>query len=163
VVSAIEHSCNSYFRMLTAEMTAADVAPVAQSLGLQTPEPGASGIALAGIGDHWQISPLSMARAYVELARRREQPGIRQIVYGMEESAERGTGAEIDRALGRADAVVKTGTAPCTHSRHGVGDGFVIALVPAADPQILLMVRVHGVPGALAARTAGQMLRDIEE
>jgi hypothetical protein len=35
-------------------------------------------------------------------------------------------------------------------------------LAPVEQPQILLMVRVHGVPGAQAARTAGQMLRRIE-
>jgi hypothetical protein len=43
------------------------------------------------------------------------------------------------------------------------GDGFVVALVPAQQPEILLMVRVHGVPGAKAAETAGRMLRRMEE
>jgi hypothetical protein len=163
LTTAIEYSCNSYFRTLTAEMTSADITPLARSLGLRVPEPGASGIALAGIGVDWQNSPLRMAAAYLELVRRREQPGIREIVVGMEQSAEQGTGAEVDRALGRADALVKTGTAPCTHPRRTPGDGFVIALMPATDPQILLMVRVHGVPGTQAARTAGMMLRRIEE
>jgi len=163
LTSAIEYSCNSYFRTLAAEMTSADVAPLAESLGLRAPDPGASGMALAGIGGGWQNSPLRMAAAYLELMRRREQPGVRQIVAGMEQSAEHGTGQEVDRALGRADALVKTGTAACTHARKRAGDGFVIALMPAADPQILLMVRVHGVPGAEAARAAGTMLRRIEE
>jgi hypothetical protein len=36
-----------------------------------------------------------------------------------------------------------------------------VALFPADDPRILLMVRVHGVPGAVAAKTAGQMLHRI--
>jgi len=163
LTTAIEYSCNSYFRTLTAQMTSRDVTPLAQSLGLRAPEPGASGIDLAGIGELWQNSPLRMAIAYLELMRRREQPGIGEIVEGMEQSGEHGTGAEVDRALGRADALVKTGTAACTHARRGAGDGFVIALMPATDPQILLMVRVHGVPGAEAARTAGMMLRGIEE
>lgn len=163
LATAIEYSCNSYFRALTAGMTSRDVAPIAESLGLRAPEPGASGAALVGIGTDWQNSPLQMAAAYLELIRRRQQPGIRQIVMGMEQSAEHGTGAEVDRALGRADALVKTGTAACTHARRGAGDGFVIALMPAADPQILLMVRVHDVSGAEAARTAGTMLRRIEE
>ena len=163
LTTAIEYSCNSYFRMLTAEMTSADIAPVAESLGLRAPEPGASRMALAGIGVDWQNSPLSIAAAYLELVDRREQPGIREIMRGMEQSAERGTGAEVDRALRRADALVKTGTAPCTHARRAPGDGFVIALMPATDPQILLMVRVHGVPGTQAAGTAGTMLRRIEE
>ena len=106
---------------------------------------------------------LGMAAAYAELMRRREQPGVRQIIEGMEQSAEHGTGAEVDRQLGRADALVKTGTAACTHARRAPGDGFVIALMPVAHPQILLMIRVHGVPGARAATTAGEMLRRIEE
>lgn len=163
LTTAIEYSCNSYFRMLTAEMTSADVAPVAERLGLQAPDPGASGMALAGIGEGWRNSPRSMAIAYLELMRRREQPGVRQIVAGMEQSAEHGTGAEVDRTLGRPEALVKTGTAPCTHARRAPGDGFVIALMPATDPEILLMVRVHGVPGAQAARNAGRMLRRMEE
>jgi len=69
----------------------------------------------------------------------------------------------VHRAFPIPDALVKTGTAACTHSRHAVGDGFTVALVPADEPQVLLMVRVHGVPGAQAAKTAGQMLRRIED
>jgi hypothetical protein len=57
---------------------------------------------------------------------------------------------------------VKTGTAACSHSPRAPGDGFAVVLVPAANPQFLLMVRVHGVPGSQAAKTAGQMLRRIE-
>jgi hypothetical protein len=47
--------------------------------------------------------------------------------------------------------------------RHAPGDGFAIAMLPADDPRILLMIRVHGVPGSSAAKTAGVMLRRIEE
>jgi hypothetical protein len=36
-------------------------------------------------------------------------------------------------------------------------------LVPAERPELLLMVRVHGVPGARASLAAGQMLSRIEE
>jgi hypothetical protein len=69
----------------------------------------------------------------------------------------------VDRALQSETALVKTGTASCTHLRPAPGDGFAVALVPAEDPRLLLMVRVHGVPGSVATRTAGQMLRRIEE
>jgi len=41
--------------------------------------------------------------------------------------------------------------------------GFVIAMMPADRPQILLMVRSHQAPGADAAKIAGQMLRRIEQ
>jgi hypothetical protein len=175
--SAITYSCNSYFRVLTVSMTAAEVSPIATRFGLQPPAAGISGPALAGLGSHaasnrahdnraldnqWLIAPLNMARAYVELIRRRDQPGVGQVLSGMEQSARRGTGAEVDRALPRSDALAKTGTAPCTHPRHAPGDGFTIVLAPAGQPQVLLLVRVHGVPGAQAARTAGKMLRRIE-
>ncbi len=163
LASAIANSCNSYFRMLTANMSVADVSPVTGSFGLQLPAPESSGFSLAGVGTGWLISPLSMANAYLELIRRRDQPGVRQVLAGMAQSAWRGTGAEVDRALEHPEALVKTGTALCTHSKHAPGDGFVIAMIPAGDPQILVMVRVHGVPGAQAAQTAGQMLRRIEE
>ena len=162
LTSAIAYSCNSYFRMLTANLTGADVAPIAARFGIESPDRDASGPALAGIGSRWQISPSRMARAYLEFIRRREQPGVREVLAGMAQSAKHGTGAEVDRALAFPDALVKTGTAPCTHSPRAPGDGFVVVLTPADQPQILLMVRVHGVPGAQAAKTAGQMLRRIE-
>jgi len=161
--SAIAYSCNSYFRMLTANLTAAEVAPTAIRFGLQPPVATISGSALAGLDSRWLISPMSMAHAYLELVRRRDQPGVRQVLAGMVQSAQRGTGAAVDQALPIPDALAKTGTAVCTHHRHSPGDGFTIAMEPADQPRILLMVRVHGVPGAQAARTAGQMLHRIEE
>jgi cell division protein FtsI/penicillin-binding protein 2 len=163
LTSAIAHSCNSYFRNLAAALGAADVSPVATRFGFEPPPNDASGPALVGLGDRWSISPLNMARAYLELLRRRDQPGVQQIFIGMEESAEQGTGAGVDRALAYPDALVKTGTASCTHGDHAPGDGLTVALFPANQPRILLMVRVHGVPGAQAAKVTGEMLRRIED
>jgi cell division protein FtsI/penicillin-binding protein 2 len=162
LTSAIAYSCNSYFRMLTANLIAADVAPIAARFGIEPPHRDATGPALAGIGSNWRISPPLMARAYLELLHRAGQPGVREILAGMAQSAEHGTGAAVDRALPFPDALVKTGTAPCTHSPRAPGDGFAMVFTPADRPQILLMVRVHGVPGAQAAQAAGQMLRQIE-
>ncbi len=163
LTSAIAYSCNSYFRMLTANMTAAEIAPTAARFGLRPPGATISGPALAGLGNQWSISPLSMAHAYLELARWRDQPGARQVLAGMAQSARHGTGSAVDRLLRFPDALVKTGTAACTHHQHAPGDGFTIVMEPADQPRILLMVRVHGVPGAQAAGTAGEMLRRIEE
>jgi hypothetical protein len=56
-------------------------------------------------------------------------------------------------------ALVKTATAPCTHPRHAPGDGFAVAVWPADNPRILLLVRAHSKPGAGAAAIAGEMLR----
>jgi Penicillin binding protein transpeptidase domain len=75
--SAIANSCNSYFRMLTRDMTAADVQPIVSTFGLQPPDAGSSGADLAGLGGQWLISPVTMAHAYVELSRRFDQPGVR--------------------------------------------------------------------------------------
>jgi hypothetical protein len=36
-------------------------------------------------------------------------------------------------------------------------------MVPANQPELLLLVRVHSVPGATASLTAGRMLRRLEE
>jgi len=163
IVSAVANSCNSYFRMLTAHMSSAEVVPSASRFGLEPPVPELSGMDLIGLGNRWLISPLHMARAYLELNHRRDQPGAREVVAGMAQSAREGTGLEVNRALRHSSALVKTGTAACTHRPHAPGDGFVVALVPAVRPEFLLMVRVHGVPGAKAATTAGRMLSRIEE
>ena len=163
LTSAIAFSCNSYFHFLTSDLHAADVSMTANQFGLELPDRDAAGTQLAGVGSAWRVSPLRMAHAYLELIRGREQPAIAQILRGMQRSALEGTGAEVDRALQSEKALVKTGTAACTHSPHAPGDGFAIAMAPAENPRVLLMVRVHGVPGSVAARTAGQMLRRIKE
>lgn len=163
LTSAIAYSCNSYFRFLTADLNAADVLPTASQFGLELPDREVGGAELAGLGSRWRISPLRMARAYLQLREMREQPAVHEIFVGMERSAREGTGAEVDRALRSGGALVKTGTAACTHQRRAPGDGFAVTLVPVDEPRILLMVRVHGVPGSHAARTAGLMLRRIGE
>jgi hypothetical protein len=159
--SAIANSCNSYFRMLTRDMTAADVKPIALTFGLQPPDTDIAGADLAGLGGRWLISPLAMARAYVELVRRSDQPGVREILAGMVQSGRSGTGAEVDRELVHVSALVKTGTAPCTHAKRAPGDGFVITMLPAGQPGILLMLRIHGTPGSHAAKVAGELLHRI--
>jgi cell division protein FtsI/penicillin-binding protein 2 len=163
IVSAISVSCNSYFRSLAESVTSEQLLPVTSTFDLESPEANFTGPSLIGIGERWKISPVRMVRAYLELFRRRDQPGVREILAGMLQSAQRGTGAAVGRRLKHSEAYVKTGTAPCTHARHSPGDGFVVALVPAQAPEIVLMVRVHGVPGAKAAETAGRMLSRMEE
>ncbi len=163
LTSAIAYSCNSYFRVLTQDLHAVDLSETANRFGIEPPEPQAAGMDLAGLGPRWKISPLRMAHAYLELLGNRGDPAVAQILAGMERSAQRGTGFEVDRALRPESALVKTGTATCTHLRHAPGDGFAVVLEPAGDPRLLLMIRVHGVPGSQAAKTAGQMLRRITE
>jgi len=163
LVSAISVSCNSYFRALAENLTGERLIPIANRFGLDPPNPALSGPPLMGLGDRWPIAPLKMARAYLELYRRRDQPVVRDILAGMAQAARSGTGKGVGQALKHADALVKTGTAPCTHAHAAPGDGFVIAMVPANQPELLLFVRVHSVPGATASITAGRMLRRLEE
>ena len=163
IVAAITVSCNSYFRALAANLNGEQLLRTTDRFGLEPPNPGLTGASLMGLGDQWPVSPLHMARAYLELYRRRDQPGVRELLTGMAQSAEHGTGAGVGRALKHTDALVKTGTAPCTHLHPAPADGFVVALVPASQPEILLMIRVHGVAGAKAAFTAGRMLKRMEE
>jgi cell division protein FtsI/penicillin-binding protein 2 len=163
IVSAMSVSCNSYFHSLAESVTSEQLLPVTGAFDLESPEANFTGPSLIGIGEQWKISPVRMARAYLELFRRRGQPGVREILAGMLQSAQRGTGAAVGRALNHSEAFVKTGTAPCTHAPHAPGDGFVVALVPAQAPEIILMVRIHGVPGAKAAETVGRMLSHMEE
>lgn len=163
IVSAIAVSCNSYFCALAANLSGEQLVSTANAFGLEAPNPELSGDALMGLGEQWRISPLHMAHAYLELYRRREQPGVRELLSGMTQSARRGTGAGVGRALKHTDALVKTGTAPCTHPHSAPADGFVVALVPANQPELLLMIRVHGIAGAKAAATAGRMLSRLEE
>lgn len=160
---AIAYSCNSYFGMLAASLSSEQVSLTATHFGMETPKASASGPALAGIGKQWLISPMRMTRAYLEVVRRREQVGVHEIVDGMALSGRQGTGAAVDRAVPHRDALVKTGTAPCAHAKRAPGDGFVITLWPADEPRILLLLRVHGVPGAQAGKTAGEILRRIGE
>jgi hypothetical protein len=137
--------------------------PTTRRFGLEAPDPEMTGPGLMGLGDRWLISPLHMAHAYLELYRRREQPGVRELLAGMARSAQQGTGAGVGRALKHTDALVKTGTAPCTHLQPAPADGFVVAMIPAEQPEILLMIRAHGVAGAKASVTAGRMLSRMEE
>lgn len=160
--SAIAYSCNSYFRLLTSDLRLVDISMTAMRFGLEVPDSEAAGVAFAGFGSGWRVSPIRMARAYVSLIQQKQNPAVGEILIGMAQSAQRGTGAVVNRDLRSSRALVKTGTAPCTHLRRAPGDGFTVALTPADDPKILLMVRVHGVPGSQAANIAGQMLRRIE-
>jgi hypothetical protein len=90
LTSAIAYSCNSYFRMLTTDMTGADLLPVTQRFDLEPPIAGANGIALVGLNTQWTISPLKIARAYLELIRRRNQPGVRRFLLEWRNQRERG-------------------------------------------------------------------------
>ena len=177
LVQAVAQSCNAYFLSLASGVRASAVAAVLRRYSIYDVGEKVPTESLAGLGSAWKISPLRMLRAYAELVRRRDQPGVADVVRGMQISEESGTGLAIGSALRRsgADALTKTGTAPCVHdAREDVsgldehrasfaGDGYVIALYPAVDPKFALMVRLHSAPGSKAAEVAGKMLRAIAD
>jgi len=80
------------------------------------------------------------------------------VLQGMVLSAQKGTGRAAGEALPRASAMAKTGTAPCTHAKKAPGDGFALVMSPADHPRAVLLVRLHGRPGLIAAGVAGRMI-----
>jgi cell division protein FtsI/penicillin-binding protein 2 len=163
IVTAISVSCNAYFRRVAERVSAEQLNQVTRSFRLESPDANFTSLNLIGLGEQWRIAPLHLAQAYIELYRRKGQPGVPEILEGMRQSALRGTGSAIDRRLKHSAALVKTGTAPCTHTPWAPADGFVLVMVPEQQPEILLFIRIHGVAGAKAAETAGRMLHRMEE
>lgn len=147
IVKAIAHSCNAYFLEMAEDVDREAIESVAEKFGLPTPL-AITPPALIGLGGIWQISPLAIARAYIELVNR----SVDTVLAGMALSSRSGTG----RGVGPG-AYVKTGTAVCIHDSHRSGDGHVIAIYPIAAPRHALLVSVHGVPGAQAAYVCGRM------
>src|SRR5437868_1911181 len=176
LVQAVAQSCNAYFLSLASNLHASSVAAVLRRYSIYDMGEKVAPESLIGLGSAWKISPLRMLRAYVELARRRDQPGVSEVIRGMQISEDSGTGAAVGSALRNsgASALTKTGTAPCVHGTNPItsgederksfaGDGYVIAIYPAADPKFGLMVRLHSAPGSKAAEIAGKMLRSIAD
>lgn len=150
---ALANSCNAYFLSLARGVDAGSLAVVASKFGIPPPA-GDSPEARIGLNDGWPISPLALARAYCELTARTGEPRVAEILDGLKLAAEKGTASAIGRG-----ALAKTGTAKCVAPRHDAGDGFTMVLAPADAPRLAILVRVHGVPGAEAAKSAAAILR----
>jgi hypothetical protein len=159
---ALAQSCNTYFLELAAGLDRTRAAQTFARYGLAGPDAQMPDGSLVGLGVGWRETPLALARAYLRLAKERRQPIQNRIAKGMLDSAMRGTARAVDAALGRNAALAKTGTAVCSHTPRGAGDGFAVVLYPAAQPRLLLLLRVHGFTGAESAKVAGDMLRSLE-
>lgn len=160
IVDAIAHSCNGYFRELSKRLLPARIEGLAQRFGLTPPPPDAPSQSYLGLGSAWRITPLDLARGYHELLRRRQQPGVALLVEGMLQACRVGTASSVGAKASSMEMLGKTGTAPCTHrdlTPAADGDGFVILIGPADNPRHTLLVRVHGVPGLVAAEIAGSV------
>jgi cell division protein FtsI/penicillin-binding protein 2 len=160
---ALAHSCNHYFRQLSAQVAAEDLAHVTARFGLPTPRQAAGTDAYWGLGDDWRIEPAAILRAYVALSRPPAMPGSAPILQGLVLSARQGTAKGVGGALRQAAALAKTGTGPCGHRPNAGGDGFVAALYPADQPRYALLVRMHGKIGRRAAEIGGAMLQMLIE
>jgi cell division protein FtsI/penicillin-binding protein 2 len=149
---ALADSCNSYFLQLAQHVDPTDLRRVAAKYQLPAPTIDTPETRI-GLGTGWQISPLALTRAYAELSQRSGEPVVAQILRGLAESAREGTAAAI-----HAGALAKTGTARCLSNLHHSTDGYTLVLEPADAPRVGLLVRVHNVPGAEAAKTAARIL-----
>jgi cell division protein FtsI/penicillin-binding protein 2 len=160
---ALAHSCNHYFRQLSAQVKAGDLANVTARLGLPSPRHASGPDAYWGLGEDWRIEPAAMLHAYVALSRSPAVPGSAPILQGLALSARQGTAKGIGNGLRQAPALAKTGTGPCLHRPNAGGDGFVVALYPVDQPRYALLVRAHGQTGRRAAEIGGAMLRVLIE
>jgi cell division protein FtsI/penicillin-binding protein 2 len=158
---ALAQSCNAYFLQLAAGVNGETLAVTAAAFGIPAPA-SQTAVARIGVGDAWRISPLALVRAYAELALRRGDPRADAILAGLERAAQSGTAQEIGKSVPRLRILAKTGTAPCTAERRHAGDGFAVAVYPAVAPRVAMLVRVHNVPGAEAAKAAARLVRTIE-
>jgi len=153
---AIAGSCNAYFRQL-AERTAPDALSVRlQRFGMIVDPAAATPAAMVGFGDALKLAPSAVIHGYLELVSRANQPGVSPIVQGMLASARSGTGRAVGAVIGAA--LVKTGTAPCTHSPRATADGYAIVIYPADRPRVVLLMQAHGRTGADTAASAGELL-----
>jgi cell division protein FtsI/penicillin-binding protein 2 len=158
---AIAQSCNAYFLQLAAGLDRTKAAQTFARYGLAGLPTTAATESLMGLGRAWEESPLALAKAYLQLEKERQLPVQSRIIRGMNGSAAHGTARAVDALLGRNVALAKTGTALCTHTPKAAVDGFTVILYPAAQPRLLLLVRVHGVTGAESAKTAAAMLHSL--
>jgi cell division protein FtsI/penicillin-binding protein 2 len=159
LAAAIAYSCNSYFRQLAEDVSPVEVSEVADRFGLRGPPEGCDRGTLFGLGSAWRLSPIEVARAYAELAARRTEPGIAEVIKGMRLSASIGTAAAVGSELRGASALAKTGTAPCSHSPKAAADGYAVVVYPGDRPRYVLLVQVHGEVGRQAAETAAHLVR----
>jgi cell division protein FtsI/penicillin-binding protein 2 len=150
---ALAYSCNPYFLELARNVSPDALARVSAIFEIAGPADD-SAATFIGLGRGWRIAPIDLVRAYAELGARRSIPRVAEILAGLELAAERGTASAIGRG-----ALAKTGTAECIAERRHAGDGFTVVLDPADAPRVAMIVRVHNVPGAEAAKVAAQILR----
>jgi cell division protein FtsI/penicillin-binding protein 2 len=163
IETAIEESCNAYFLSLAHEIPYETASKTFAHFGLPPFERDSMARTLTGLSRSWRIQPLQVVTAYAQLLREAHQDDrMKDILYGMKLSAARGTGKALAMKVPEVPVLAKTGTAACSHLPRATADGFTVALFPAEEPRMLLLVRVHGATGATSAATAGSILALVE-
>jgi hypothetical protein len=146
VVAALANSCNCYFLHLARLIDRAALDAVCLRYGLALPAREVSEEALIGLGGGWQNLPLSVVRAFAQLT-------DQTVLKGMAQCAVSGTAKSI-----HLPCYAKTGTAPCSHTPRGMGDGFVAVLYPMNQPRRVLLLEQHGTTGAEACHAVGSRI-----
>jgi len=161
ISSAIAYSCNAYFMNIVSTLKLEDVESIAQRYGFSIGQVPSGAAEMIGLGSAWRIDPRELLHAYILLADAPRAAGAVELLRGMALSAKIGTAKAAGQNLHGVAALAKTGTAPCVHQPRAPGDGYAVILYPADQPRLVLLVRVHGVPGAQAARIGGRMLNSV--
>jgi cell division protein FtsI/penicillin-binding protein 2 len=159
VAAAIAGSCNAYFAQLARRTPPDALAARLQRFGIGVDAAAATPASMVGFGDVLKLTPSAVIHGYLELVSRAGQPGLSPILQGMLASARTGTGRAVGAAVGAVDTMVKTGTAPCTHSPRAAADGYAVVVYPADRPRVVLLMQAHGRTGAETAASAGELLR----
>jgi len=176
---ALAKSCNAYFLTLARQVAddergKAALHRVAEDFGLPAPPEPATAAKWIGVTPEWRVPPIALARAYASLSAEHE----RETAAGEDDLAARlragmrmaaapgGTASKVGSHPG--GVLAKTGTAPCVADLHGPrcaanGDGLVVAMAPAENPRLVLLVRQRGTTGAQTAQMAGNMLASLEQ
>src|SRR5262249_42417908 len=97
---AIAFSCNSYFHQLVAQ-AGRNFRPALENLRLRSAS-SSDGEELVTMA-----SPLALARAYLELTRRPQEPAVSPVLQGMALSAQKGTAKAMAVELGVIPALAK--------------------------------------------------------
>jgi cell division protein FtsI/penicillin-binding protein 2 len=161
ISSAIAYSCNAYFMIMVSTINSEDLESMAQRCGFSIGQVPSGAAEMIGLGSAWRIDPRELLHAYILLATAPRAAGAVELLRGMALSAKIGTAKAAGQNLHGVAALAKTGTAPCVHQPRAPGDGYAVILYPADQPRLALLVRVHGVPGAQAARIGGRMLNSV--
>jgi hypothetical protein len=156
ISDAIAFSCNSYFHQLVAN-AGPDFIQALKRYALHN----SADVAANNVAQMTAV-PVALAQAYLELTRHSHEPAIVPVLGGLALSAQKGTGKAAGAALPFSTVMGKTGTAPCTHVKKSSGDGFAVVMVSADHPREVLLVRLHGRPGSIAAGVAGRMIAAVE-